>query len=100
VRDARKPKVVWRWFSKCPLSIAALVSEGWARVILRATGDAAISVIAAQPCLHRDHAGQKLVVLIGQRKALAMAVRNNKTQQRFTGLLARLIAPGKAIFMS
>ncbi len=34
--------------------------------------------------------GKKLVVLIGQRKALAMAVRNNKTEQRFSGLLARL----------
>jgi exodeoxyribonuclease V alpha subunit len=37
--------------------------------------------------------GKQLVVLIGQRKALAMAVRNNKTESRFTGLLARLIAP-------
>lgn len=35
--------------------------------------------------------GKKLVVLIGQRKALAMAVRNNKTESRFSGLLARLI---------
>ncbi len=34
--------------------------------------------------------GKKLVVLIGQRKALAMAVKNNKTQNRFSGLLARL----------
>ncbi len=34
--------------------------------------------------------GKKLVVLIGQRKALAMAVRNDKTEQRFTGLLSRL----------
>jgi exodeoxyribonuclease V alpha subunit len=34
--------------------------------------------------------GKKLVVLVGQRKALAMAVRNNKTEQRFSGLLARL----------
>ena len=31
-----------------------------------------------------------LVVLIGQRKALAMAVRNNKPEHRFSGLLARL----------
>jgi exodeoxyribonuclease V alpha subunit len=36
--------------------------------------------------------GKKLVVLIGQRKALGMAVRNNKTEQRFSGLLARLNA--------
>jgi exodeoxyribonuclease V alpha subunit len=34
--------------------------------------------------------GKKLVVLIGQRRALAMAVRNNKTESRFTGLLSRL----------
>jgi exodeoxyribonuclease V alpha subunit len=34
--------------------------------------------------------GKKLVVLVGQRKALAMAVRNNKTESRFSGLLARL----------
>jgi exodeoxyribonuclease V alpha subunit len=34
--------------------------------------------------------GKKLVILIGQHKALAMAVRNNRTQQRFSGLLARL----------
>jgi len=34
--------------------------------------------------------GKKLVVLIGQRKALALAVRNNQTEHRFSGLLARL----------
>lgn len=36
--------------------------------------------------------GKKLVVLIGQPKALSIAVRNNKTEQRFSGLLARLKA--------
>jgi exodeoxyribonuclease V alpha subunit len=36
--------------------------------------------------------GKKLVVLVGQRKALAMAVRNNRTENRFSGLLARLKA--------
>ena len=36
---------------------------------------------------------KKLVVLIGQRKALAMAVRNNKTEHRFSGLLYRLQTP-------
>jgi exodeoxyribonuclease V alpha subunit len=36
--------------------------------------------------------GKKLVVLIGQRKALEMAVRNNRTEQRFSGLLERLHA--------
>ncbi len=39
--------------------------------------------------------GKKLVVLIGQRKALAMAVRNNKTESRFTGLLSRLRMSGR-----
>ena len=38
--------------------------------------------------------GKKLVVLIGQRKALAMVVKNNRTENRFSGLLARLLAPG------
>jgi exodeoxyribonuclease V alpha subunit len=37
--------------------------------------------------------GKRLVVLVGQQKALAMAVRNNRTEQRFSGLLARLKAP-------
>ena len=37
--------------------------------------------------------GKKLVVLIGQRKALGMAVRNNRTENRFSGLLARLLVP-------
>jgi exodeoxyribonuclease V alpha subunit len=36
--------------------------------------------------------GKRLVVLIGQGKALGLAVRNNQTQQRFSGLLARLRA--------
>ena len=34
--------------------------------------------------------GKKLVVLVGQKKAMAMAVRNNKTERRFSGLLSRL----------
>jgi exodeoxyribonuclease V alpha subunit len=36
--------------------------------------------------------GKKLVVLIGQRKAMGMAVKNNRTGGRFSGLLARLKA--------
>jgi exodeoxyribonuclease V alpha subunit len=36
--------------------------------------------------------GKRLVVLVGQRKALATAVRNNRTEHRFSGLLARLKA--------
>jgi len=34
--------------------------------------------------------GRKLVVLVGQRKALAIAVRNNETRRRFSGLRTRL----------
>lgn len=37
--------------------------------------------------------GQKLVVLIGQPKALSLAVNNNRTERRFSGLLRRLKAP-------
>ncbi len=36
--------------------------------------------------------GKKLVVLAGQPKALAMAVRNDKTDRRYSGLLPRLLA--------
>ena len=36
--------------------------------------------------------GKRLVVLVGQPKALALAVRNNRTERRFSGLLARLKA--------
>ncbi len=34
--------------------------------------------------------GKKLVVLVGQQKALTLAVRNSRTSRRFSGLLARL----------
>jgi exodeoxyribonuclease V alpha subunit len=34
--------------------------------------------------------GKQLVIVIGQTKAFAAAVRNNRTAQRFSGLLARL----------
>src|SRR5438128_7079738 len=36
--------------------------------------------------------GKNLVIVIGQKKALAMAVRNNRTEKRFSGLLSRLKA--------
>jgi exodeoxyribonuclease V alpha subunit len=34
--------------------------------------------------------GKKLVVLVGQKKALAIAVRNDRPQRRYSGLLASL----------
>ena len=42
--------------------------------------------------------GRKMVVLVGQKKALSLAVRNNRTGERFSGLLERLRSdpePGK-----
>ncbi len=42
--------------------------------------------------------GKRLVVLVGQTKALAMAVRNNRTEQRFSGLLARLKLPASDFY--
>jgi exodeoxyribonuclease V alpha subunit len=38
--------------------------------------------------------GKKLVVLIGQKKALAIAVRNDRPQRRYSGLLASLRGGG------
>ena len=37
--------------------------------------------------------GRKLVVLVGTKKALAIAVKNNKTQMRYTRLKSRLTLP-------
>jgi exodeoxyribonuclease V alpha subunit len=34
--------------------------------------------------------GKKLVVIIGTKKALAIAIKNNKPQMRYTGLKERL----------
>jgi exodeoxyribonuclease V alpha subunit len=39
---------------------------------------------------------RKLVVVIGQRKAMGMAVNKNRMEQRFSGLLARLKSGSKA----
>jgi len=38
--------------------------------------------------------GKKLVVLVGTKKALAIALRNNKPQQRYTLLRHRFSVPG------
>ena len=40
--------------------------------------------------------GKNLVVLIGQRKALRIAVSNNKTQRRYSGLLEALTSANSA----
>ena len=36
--------------------------------------------------------GEKLVVLVGTKKAMAIAVKNDKTEKRFTRLRDRLVA--------
>jgi len=41
--------------------------------------------------------GKRLVTLIGQPKALSLAVKNNRTEQRFSGLLARLKMDAEAV---
>jgi exodeoxyribonuclease V alpha subunit len=40
--------------------------------------------------------GKKLVVLIGQKKAMGIAVRNDRPQRRYSGLLASLCGSGQA----
>jgi hypothetical protein len=44
--------------------------------------------------LHGHTWGQNLVVLIGQRKALGMAVRNNRTQNRVSRIVGAIGHPG------
>ena len=39
--------------------------------------DATLPDAAAQPAVYRDHPGERLVVVVGSRRALAMAVRND-----------------------
>jgi len=53
----------------------------------------ALPAVAAELVYTGVTRGKRLVVLIRQQKALAIAVRNNRTEQRFSGLLARLKAP-------
>jgi hypothetical protein len=48
------------------------------------------SAAATEPDLHGHHAGKKLVVLIGQEKALGIAVHDDRPQMRYSGLLSSL----------
>jgi exodeoxyribonuclease V alpha subunit len=41
--------------------------------------------------------GKQLVMLVGQSKALSLAVKNNRTEQRYSGLLARLKMDADAV---
>jgi len=78
------------------------VSLAYAITIHKSQGSefpAVVTPLATQQYLLLQHnlvytgvtRGKKLVVLIGQRKALAMAVKNNRTDNRFSGLLERPI---------
>jgi exodeoxyribonuclease V alpha subunit len=42
--------------------------------------------------------GRQLVVVVGQRRAWAMAIRNHETQRRYSGLLSRLCAAADRSF--
>ena len=42
--------------------------------------------------------GQRLVVVIGQRKAFHAAVKNNQTSRRYGGLQARLGTEGEGVY--
>jgi hypothetical protein len=44
--------------------------------------------------------GKKLVVLIGQKKALGIAVRNDRPQRRYSGLFASLRGEGQPAAVS
>jgi len=37
---------------------------------------------------------ERLLVVVGQRKALSLAVRNDQSRKRYSGLLTSLNAPG------
>ena len=41
--------------------------------------------------------GKRLLVLIGQKKALGIAVRNDRPQRRYSGLLASLRGVGQRV---
>jgi exodeoxyribonuclease V alpha subunit len=40
--------------------------------------------------------GKRLLVLIGQKKALGIAIRNDRPKRRFSGLLASLRSEGRS----
>ena len=50
--------------------------------------DPALYAFAEKPYLYRDNAGKKLILSVA--KALAIAIRNNKPQLRYTMLGERL----------
>jgi len=51
---------------------------------------------SAKPPLHGHHSSPDLVVLFGTKRALGIAVKNDKTEMRFTQLAARLGGPERA----
>ena len=54
--------------------------------------DAALWHVAAEPSLHGRQRGKRLVVLVGQKKAVAIAVRNVSGRRRWSKLAEWLSA--------
>ena len=52
--------------------------------------DPALHPSPEESALYRYYEGKKLVILVGTKKALAIAIRNNKPQTRYTHLAERL----------
>jgi ATP-dependent exoDNAse (exonuclease V) alpha subunit len=53
-------------------------------------GDPALHAVATQPDLHGITRGKRLLALIGQKKTLGIAVRNDRQQRRYSVLLTSL----------
>ena len=47
--------------------------------------------------MHWHHSGQEARRVVGQKKAVALAVRNNRSLQKVLGLLSRLKEVGKGL---
>jgi hypothetical protein len=59
-------------------------------IYAQALSHAALHAAATEPYLYGITRGKKLVMLIGQKKALGIAVHNDRPQRRYSGLLASL----------
>jgi len=64
-----------------------------------AAGDAAMYALAAQSRLHRHHARQETRGAHRAMEDMAMAVKNNRIENRFSGLLSRAVANARAMLI-
>ena len=58
--------------------------------VILPSDNAALYHAAPEPGIHGNNQGKKLTVVVGSKKALFFAIRNNKTGVRYTGLRERL----------